>query len=41
MPGINEEAYIFLLLISTGKHLSVYIAAHSGYQISDINIFLD
>ena len=31
----------FLLLISNGQHLSVYMAAHSGYQISDINIFLD
>jgi len=42
VSGINEEAHIFfLLLIRTGQHLSIYMTAHSGYQISNIDIFLD
>ena len=41
LVSMKKDTFFFLLLIRTGQHLSVYMAAHSGYQISDINIFLD
>ena len=40
LVSMKKHTFLFLLLIRTGEHLSVYMAAQSGYQISDIDIFL-